>query len=137
MNETQDFQGLFSSGASGILGLSFTSFDFSVITHFIAVAFGNNTGLDRSPTTNIFSQNPSAPTSFDIQLQRTEDLEAGNKISSAGVFLIAEHLDGFEAIEDQPKLFKQNSSFSQHPKQTSLRLNSSSANADDVMLGTV
>lgn len=83
--------------------MSFTDANSSFISAIFEFKFGKDTQLDLAPITNIFAQNPRAPTCFDVLLSRNDDPED----TAAGTFLIAEHLDGYEAIANQPKLYKQ------------------------------
>lgn len=102
VNATGGESSLFSSGVSGILGVSFSTSTSSFVTFAIQKAFGNGTGLENSPIMNVFSQSSAAPRSYDILLSRNEDLED----NVSGAFIIGEHLDGYESVVNQPKLYK-------------------------------
>lgn len=61
--------------------------------------FGNTT-IGQTPLTNIFDQNPTLPSNFDITLQRSVDLEH----TVDGLLLIAEHSYDHGDITKQPIL---------------------------------
>ncbi len=83
------------------MGISFEDFHFSPINLNIKVAFLDvNTTVGATPIFNVLSQNDTIPNSFDIQLERTEDL---NK-TALGTLIVGHHLMGYENITNQPQL---------------------------------
>lgn len=98
----QDF-GFTSVGGQGILGLAFDDVITSPVNFLIKQAYGNDSILGRTPISNIFNQNPTSPNSFDVQLDRTSDLDD----TSTGTFLIGEHLPEFSNVTSQTKLARQ------------------------------
>lgn len=88
-----DFKGTLDGGVSGILGVSFEDARASPMAAALLAAYGNDTQLGHTVVTNIFSQNTSASRSFDILLSRADDPE-----SQAGIFLVGEHLAGYEDV---------------------------------------
>lgn len=82
------------------MGIAFEDADFSPVNFFIEQAFGNSSTLGHSPIANIFAQNPNISNSFDVYLSRTNDLDDTN----TGTFLIAEHLDQFISVTNEPRL---------------------------------
>lgn len=85
------------------MGLSFDDVNTSPINAQLKRAWGQNTRLGMNPLTNLFTQNPDAPNSFDVLLDRSSDLD--DEVS--GTFLISEHHEDFEHVTEQPKLFRQ------------------------------
>ncbi|THG99797.1 hypothetical protein EW026_g2607 [Hermanssonia centrifuga] len=101
-DSAEDF-GFFDEGAVGIMGLAFNDAGLSPINDGIRAAFGQDNTLGQAAISNIIAQNPSISNSFDILLDRTSDLDD----DSTGIFIIGSHLQGFEDITSQPKLFRQ------------------------------
>lgn len=98
-DSTQDFEPFPFNGA-GILGMSFDDITLSPVNAEIEKNFGADSTLGRSTIANIFAQNPNTPNSFDVALDRADDLDD----TSTGTFLIGEHATGYETITSQPKL---------------------------------
>ncbi|KAF7793489.1 hypothetical protein EIP86_004601 [Pleurotus ostreatoroseus] len=89
----------FANGLHGIMGLSFESI--SPLNAGIQKAFlDDSTTMGASPIHNILVHDDSVPSSFDLQIQRTEDL---NK-TVVGTLIVGSHLEGYEDITNQPKL---------------------------------
>ncbi|KAI0328368.1 acid protease [Cubamyces sp. BRFM 1775] len=82
----------------GIIGMAFdTAAIFTVLTQVWGLESAQK--LARSPITNLFAQNPSAPAYFDLQLSRADI----NNVEHDGHFLFGQHAQGMEAIEQAPK----------------------------------
>lgn len=78
------------------------AFDIANIFNTINSTYETDTAAQygKGLISNIFSQNPSRPNFCDIHLGRSSDLDD----ISDGVFTISEHVEGYEAVANQPKL---------------------------------
>lgn len=101
-SSAQDFA-FFDQGAVGIMGLAFDDTNLSPINFEIQQAYGNGSTLGRTPITNIFAQNPDAPNSFDVRLDRSGDLDD----TSSGTLIISDHDPDFSDITSQTQLPRQ------------------------------
>lgn len=84
----------------GILGISFDDASESNIEAIIQQAWGADSTLGRTPLSNIFFQNTSLDTSYDLAIGRKDDLEE----YSYGTFIIGGHAPGAENITQAPIL---------------------------------
>ncbi|KAI0373545.1 acid protease [Pilatotrama ljubarskyi] len=84
----------------GIMGVAFEGL--SPIAINISRAWGLDVAskLGRAPITNLFSQDPSAPAYFDLELSRLDQ----DGTAQNGHFFIGQHKPGAEAVAEAPKL---------------------------------
>ncbi|PSR71030.1 hypothetical protein PHLCEN_2v13078 [Hermanssonia centrifuga] len=102
LNVTQatDFDAISSNGIFGILGLSFDIGSTVFIETLLNFGVNDTQGL--TFLSNIFLQNQSAPNLFTVLLGRAYDQDGPEE----GAFTIGEYVDGFEAVANEPKLFR-------------------------------
>lgn len=90
---------LFQNGIYGFLGLGFDADVASAIGFNLNRTIGNS-NQGRSPLANIFYQNMSLPNFITIMLGRSGDLDS----TAEGMLTISEYIEGYEDIENTPKL---------------------------------
>lgn len=84
----------------GILGISFDDEVATNVGQAIKQAWGNDTTLGNTPLSNIFSQNSSLITAFDISLGRQGDIDE----YAEGAFIIGKHAAQYASVQQAPKL---------------------------------
>ncbi|KAI0656586.1 acid protease [Cubamyces menziesii] len=89
----------FPGNVKGLIGMAF---DTATIFQTLMGTWGLESAqqLGRAPITNLFTQNPSAPAYFDLQLSRID----ADGAEQGGHFLFGQHAKGLEAVEQAPKL---------------------------------
>ncbi|KAI0328367.1 acid protease [Cubamyces sp. BRFM 1775] len=89
----------FPGNIKGLIGMAF---DTATIFQTLWEAWGLESAqqLGRAPITNLFTQNPSAPAYFDLQLSRMD----ADGAEQDGHFLFGQHARGMEAVDKAPKL---------------------------------
>lgn len=92
------------SNVFGILGIAFDDDSESNVERDIQNAWGQETTLGRTVLSNLFAQNSSLGTFFDLAIGRASDLEEAD---FDGTVIIGEHPDAFAAVAQQPKIYQE------------------------------
>ncbi|KAI0792193.1 aspartic peptidase domain-containing protein [Abortiporus biennis] len=123
--KADNFGAIFSNNISGILGLAFDQgSDVNVQT---LLNFGKGTTQGRTFLSNVFNQDKNAPNFFTVLLGRTDDPSSDEE----GIFTISEYNDGFEDIEDQPKLLRTPAQLGDTLPRWSIQMDGLSINGED------
>ncbi|GJE94323.1 acid protease [Phanerochaete sordida] len=88
-------------GTVGILGVSFDSNNESLITHGIHKNWGEDVTLGRTVLSNIFAQNASLQPSYDLALNRWDDLDEDG---TTGELVIGYHDPQYADIAQAPQI---------------------------------
>ncbi|KAH9894785.1 aspartic peptidase domain-containing protein [Cubamyces lactineus] len=89
----------FPGNIKGLIGMAF---DTATIFQTLSETWGleSTQKLGRAPITNLFTQNPSAPAYFDLELGRLD----ASGVEQGGHLLFGQHAKGMEAINKAPQL---------------------------------